>query len=291
MIGLILGHTGQLGEEFARSLAPLGKARVLNRDKWNFENLEETEKIIRLLKPDVILNAIAWTDVDKAEDYEEEANFVNAIIPKNLAIISKRLGIKLVQISTDYVFSGNNSEPWNIDDQVQPINAYGRSKALGEKYILDIYPANTYLFRTAWLYSSHRVNFVKTMLSLALKNEESISVVDDQFGQPTSARDLAAQIIHGLEEGISPGIYHATNSGTATWNEFAKEIFILANQEPTRVLPISSKDLIRRASRPKNSVLSHDCWAGTSLQPMRNWKVALAEQIEEIKSVVIAENR
>lgn len=280
---LVIGETGQLGSELIKILKPQGKAIHFDRNKVELEVLDAAKTYIELLSPAVILNASAWTDVDAAEFHENEAFKVNSIIPQNLAKIAKNLGIPFIHISTDYVFSGNNSNPWKVNSQLQPINAYGRTKANGEIRVIEEYSEKSYIFRTAWLYSANRRNFAKTMVKMAFKNKEPIYVVNDQFGQPTNARDLANQIIKSVEAGISPGIYHATNSGEASWNEFAREIFKLVGENPERVLPLKSSEIRRPAIRPTYSVLSHDCWENSGVAPMRNWKESLMDVIVEIK--------
>lgn len=289
---LIIGKSGQLSRELQRTLK--GSEHLIDVQdsrKIDFDDLDVLSNELDKSDFDVLVNTVAWTDVDAAEKNAEEAFRVNANWPKHLALAVKNQRKAFVQISTDYVFSGESTTPWEIDSKTQPINTYGKTKVLSEEYIQDIYSENTYIFRTSWLYSSFRKNFVKTMISAALRDDQRINVVDDQLGQPTSAKDLASQIVKALEQEIKPGIYHATNSGIASWNSFAKMIFELIGENPDRVIPLSSASLVRDAVRPKYSVLSHQCWSNTGIHAMRPWQDALENQIDEIKKVVIAEGQ
>jgi len=199
------------------------------------------------------------------------------------------MGSRLIHVSTDYVFSGVSQKPFETDDQIDPKSAYGRTKADGEKKVLASHPENSYVVRTAWLYSAEGKNFAKTMTRLALNGDGEVRVVNDQVGQPTSAVDLAKQIVD-LGSGLAPaGIFHGTNAGQASWFEFAQEIFSLAGAEINRVIPVSSSEYPRPAKRPSYSVLSHEGWSKTSIAPMRDWKIALASVMPEIISTVKAE--
>jgi dTDP-4-dehydrorhamnose reductase len=227
--------------------------------------------------------------VDGAESHEIDASRVNSDGPENLALAAKLPKSKLIHVSTDYVFSGENKTPWQIEDEINPQSAYGRTKALGESRVLASYPENSFVVRTAWLYSPWGKNFAKTMTKLALKGDGEVRVVNDQVGQPTSASDLAQQLVE-LGESTSPaGIYHGTNSGQATWFEFAQEIFKLSGADVGRVTPVSSSEYPRPAKRPSYSVLSHDAWASTSVKPLSDWRIALAEAMPSIISAVKAE--
>jgi len=204
-------------------------------------------------------------------------------------VAAANIGARLIHISTDYVFSGESQKPFEIDDQIDPQSAYGRTKADGEKKVLISYPKNSYVVRTAWLYSGRGKNFAKTMTRLAMNGDGEVRVVNDQVGQPTSAVDLAKQIVD-LGLGLAPaGIYHGTNAGQASWFEFAQEIFSLAGADMNRVVPVSSSEYPRPAKRPSYSVLSHEEWSKTSIAPMRDWKIALASVMPEIISTVNAE--
>jgi dTDP-4-dehydrorhamnose reductase len=290
MSWLITGGSGQLGIAVSQELDKHGLAF----DAWSSKDLDITQssrvtEAIEKLAPTVIINCAAWTDVDGAESHEVEASRVNRDGPENLALAAKLCNSKLIHVSTDYVFSGESQTPWQIEDEINPKSAYGRIKAQGESRVLAIYAENSFIVRTAWLYSPWGKNFAKTMTKLAIKGEGEVRVVNDQVGQPTSAMDLAKQLVE-LGLSTSPaGIYHGTNSGQATWFEFAQEIFKLSGAMVGRVTPVSSSEYPRPAKRPSYSVLSHTAWASTSVKPMRDWRVALAEAMPAIISPVKAE--
>ena len=290
MSWLITGGSGQLGSAVSQELDKLGIAF----NAWSSKELDITQssrvsKAIERLSPVVIINCAAWTDVDGAETREIDASRVNGDGPENLALAAKLTNSKLIHVSTDYVFSGESQTPWQIEDEVNPQSAYGRTKALGESRVLASHPENSFVVRAAWLYSPWGKNFAKTMTKQALKGDGEVRVVNDQVGQPTSASDLAKQLIE-LGLSTSPaGIYHGTNSGRATWFEFAQKIFKLSGADVGRVAPVSSSEYPRPAKRPSYSVLSHDAWARTSVKPMRDWRIALAEAMPAINSAIKAE--
>ena len=290
MSWLVTGGSGQLGIAVSQEI---GERGILFH-AWGSRDLNITQgptvrDVIAKLSPKVIINCAAWTDVDGAESNEQSASRVNSDGAENIAIAAKECGAKLIHVSTDYVFSGENQTPWQVLDQINPKSAYGRTKAQGESRVLAEYSQNSSIVRTAWLYSPWGKNFAKTMTKLAIKNEGETRVVNDQVGQPTSAIDLAKQLtVLGLS-GSPAGIYHGTNSGQATWFELAQEIFKLTGADVGRVTPVSSTEYIRPAKRPSYSVLSHDAWANTSVKPLRDWRIALAEAMPSIISSVRAE--
>jgi dTDP-4-dehydrorhamnose reductase len=287
MMWLITGGSGQLGIAVSEEL---GKHEILFT-AWGSEDLDITQGAIALdlisrLSPKVIVNCAAWTDVDGAEINELEASKVNRDGAENVAIAAKNCGAKLIHVSTDYVFSGEGNSPWQIGDAINPQSAYGRTKADGERRILETYPENSFIVRTAWLYSPWGKNFAKTMTQIAINGDNEVRVVNDQMGQPTFATDLAKQL---TELGLSnspPGIYHGTNSGEATWFEFAQEIFKLAGADINRVIPVSSGEFPRPAKRPSYSVLSHKDWSNTNVSGMQDWRFALSAAMPLIISSV-----
>jgi dTDP-4-dehydrorhamnose reductase len=290
MTWLITGGTGQLGIALSRELENRG---ILFKAQGS-EDLDITNGLIvgdlvADLSPTVIINCAAWTDVDAAEVSEQQASIVNADGAENIALAAKNSASKLIHISTDYVFSGESNNPWQVSDRLNPQSAYGRTKADGESRVLQAYGENSSIVRTAWMYSPWGKNFALTMTRRAMNGNDVVPVVIDQIGQPTSAMDLARQIV---ELGISSapaGIYHGTNSGQCTWFEFAQEIFKLAGGDIKRVVPVSSNEYPRAAKRPQYSVLGHDEWAKSSVKPMRDWRIALDEAIPFIISRVKAE--
>ena len=290
MSWLITGGSGQLGIAVSQELGDRG----ILFEAWSSQDLDITQgpivrDLIPKLSPKVIINCAAWTDVDGAENNELQASRVNKDGAENIALAAKECDAKLIHISTDYVFSGKSETPWEIDDEINPQSTYGRTKAEGDSRVLAVYPENSSLVRTAWLYSPWGKNFAKMITKLAIKGESEVRVVNDQIGQPTLAMDLAKQLV---ELGLStspPGIYHGTNSGQATWFDFAQVIFKFTGADVNRLVPVSSSDFLRPAKRPSFSVLSHDCWAKTAIQPMRDWRIALAEAMPAIISAVQTE--
>jgi dTDP-4-dehydrorhamnose reductase len=290
MTWLITGGSGQLGLAFQAELALQGIDFVsVNSHELDITNQDLVEELVDSLKPEVIINTAAWTDVDGAETNESAVLALNALGPRNLAIAAIEAGARLVQVSTDYVFSGEGAAPWREGAEHNPQSVYGSTKSEGEKFVLGAHPAGSYVVRTAWLYSADRKNFAKTMTKLALNGAGEVRVVNDQVGQPTFTGDLAKQIIDLVVSDSPVGIYHGTNSGQATWFEFAQEIFKLVGADLSRVMPVSSSEYPRPAKRPSYSVLSHHAWAKTTVEPMRDWRIALAEAMPAIISAVKAE--
>lgn len=224
---------------------------------------------------DVVINAAAYTKVDDAETDEDAATLINGTAVGYLAAAVEREGATLVQVSTDYVFDGTATTPYSEDTPLAPVSAYGRSKAVGERLLAES-DARHYLVRTAWLYGEHGPNFAKTMLRLAGSNP-TLTVVDDQIGQPTWTRDLAAQIVALIDSDAPFGTYHGTNAGSASWYEFARAVFANAGLDPDRIEPVDSSRFVRPAPRPAYSVLGHSAWARAAIAPMRDWAVAVRE--------------
>jgi len=290
MTWLITGGSGQLGTAISQELSRRG----LLFNSCSSQDLDITKEIIvqnfvSKLSPKLIINCAAWTDVDGAENNELYASRVNRDGVENMARAAKNCGAKLIHISTDYVFSGVGNTPWQVDDMINPQSAYGRTKAQGELQVLETYPENSSVVRTAWLYSPWGKNFAKTMARLAITGDNEVGVVNDQIGQPTSATDLANQIVNLGLSNSSAAIYHATNSGHGSWFDFAQEIFNLAGADLKRVVPVPSSEYPRPAKRPSYSVLSHDAWAISPIKPMKDWRIALFEAMPAIISAVKAE--
>jgi dTDP-4-dehydrorhamnose reductase len=284
MSWLLTGGTGQLGTALLRELNNR-ESDVFSPKSSDLDitNQSEVHNFITSLGPTVIVNCAAWTDVEGAETNEDSAFKINAEGAENLALAARDCDAKFVQISTDYVFSGDTNTPWKISDLPDPKSAYGRTKAAGEDKVLKSYSKNTFLLRTSWLYSPWGKNFVKAIARQVFLGKE-LSVVDDQFGQPTSAVDLAHQIVNLVLSDSLPGIYHATNSGKASRFEFALSIVNLMGKEGLTVMPIKSSEHASNVNRPGFSVLDDNCWSSTKLTPMRNWEVALSELMPEIIS-------
>jgi len=287
MSWLITGSSGQLGTALTQELSSRGLpfTATVSRDLDITQN-PLVQEFVGQLAPNVIINCAAWTDVDGAESNEELAARVNSDGAENLTTAAKNCGAKFIHVSTDYVFSGNTFKPWLEDSLKNPQSSYGRTKAHGEDRVLRTYPENSMIIRTAWLYSPWGKNFAKTMTRLALDGKSEVRVVNDQNGQPTSATDLANQIISLALSQTTTGIFHGTNSGEATWFDFAQEIFKLVDKDLNRVVPVLSEEYPQKAKRPSFSVLSHDAWKNTTIVPMRDWRHALADAMPEIVSAV-----
>lgn len=264
-----------LGRDLQLSLSGR-QVTALTRAELDITDLDAVRSAIA--GHDVVFNTAAFTDVDLAETHEREAFAVNATGVENLAIAARASGARLVTVSTDYVFDGRGETPYPEDAPREPLNAYGRSKAAGEVLALAAHPEGTSIVRTAWLYGSGDGNFAATMLGLARKNP-TVSVVDDQLGQPTWTADLAAQLVALVDSGAASGVYHGTNAGQTSWFGFARAIFEGAGLDPERVLPTDSASFPRPAARPMYSVLGHGGWARAGLAPMRPWRDALSGAI------------
>ena len=283
MKALVLGATGQLGRLLSDELL----RREINfvkhqRSIGDLTSESFVRDYIKSIEPTVILNCSAWTDVDNAENEIEKAFKANRDSVEYISKAAKESRSLFVHISTDYVFSGDSSNPWKVEDEKHPLSVYGKSKSEGEDLALENYSEGTYIFRTAWLYSKYGRNFAKRIISIAISGNEDISVVTDQQGQPTSGKDLAERILDTVIEGNDPGIYHATNSGATTWYEFAEAILELLGGEQKRLKKIISSDLNLLAYRPMYSVLDHSEWSSTTLPPMRSWRAALSDDFLEI---------
>jgi dTDP-4-dehydrorhamnose reductase len=268
---LITGAAGMLGQDLQRALTGRD-VTALTRADLDITDAEAVRAAIA--GHDVVLNAAAYTAVDQAEEDEQAAYAINATGVEVLAKAAAEVGAKLVHYSTDYVFQGDATTPYAEDEPRDPLNAYGRTKAAGEKLALAAHPTGAYIVRTAWLYGGGGPNFAKTMVKLAGSHPE-ITVVNDQLGQPTYTRDLAEQTVRLLDADAPAGIYHGTNSGETTWFDFAREIFRRSGNDPERVKPTDSTQFVRPAARPAYSVLGHDAWRAAGLEPMRNWQEAL----------------
>ena len=283
---LITGSKGQLGLELINLGHKFPDLNLFCTDKFSLDilNFEETEQYVLKNNIDVMVNCAAYTDVNKAEDEVEMADEVNHLAVRNLGLIAKKHHLKLIHISTDYVFDGNSEIPYKETDATNPQNAYGISKLNGEKVLLEINPKDSLIIRTSWLYSEFGSNFLKTMLKLS-KEKENISVVSDQIGSPTYAKDLAGAILQIIPQINSEGlqIYHYANKGRCSWFEFASAIMKIAQQN-CEILPIPSSAFKTKAKRPKYSLLNTDKIQHTFNLEIPNWEDALRECVSAIDS-------
>lgn len=276
---LITGSNGQLGSELVDLYASRGDVvRGLDIPDIDITSQDSIAQAFLEFPPDVVINCAAWTAVDAAEEHEAAALAVNGIGPDLVARACAAIGAWMVQISTDYVFSGDASSPYDEDAAPNPQSAYGRTKLVGEEAVRDALPDAHYIVRTAWLYGHRGQNFVKTMLRLE-GERETIDVVDDQVGQPTYARDLAAQIALLIDARLPAGNFHATNAGQVSWFGFTQEIFRLIGADPARVVAVTSEQFVRPAPRPAYSVLGHRKWEEFGIPMMRPWQDAIAAAV------------
>lgn len=263
---LVVGSRGMLGSDL---MALLGHgARGVDTHDVDITSRESVERVVTSLRPSVVINCAAYTDVDGCESNRDTAMRVNGEGVANLALVTRSIGARLAQVSTDYVFSGDKGEPYLEDDRTGPLSVYGESKLLGERNAA-LNPDHL-IVRTQWLYGLNGANFVETMLRLAGERDQ-LSVVDDQIGSPTWTVDLATAVVALVERGCQ-GIFHATNGGSCSWNEFARAIFQESGLDVT-VNAMTTGELNRPARRPLYSTL--DCGklereAGVRLQPWRN---------------------
>ncbi|GAB4047200.1 dTDP-4-dehydrorhamnose reductase [Catellatospora paridis] len=280
---LVTGAGGMLGRDLVAALrdAPGFDVVGLRRDELDLR--EPTAVRAAVAGADVVVNAAAWTDVDGAEADEAAATAVNGTAVAVLAQACADRGTRLIQISTDYVLSGSGpARAWPADAATGPVNAYGRSKLVGELATRELLPDTGYVVRTAWLYGAHGRNFVSTMLSLA-QNRPSLTVVDDQHGQPTWTVELARQLVDLAAAAVAgraaAGIYHGTAAGETTWYGFARAIFAAAGLDPDRISPVTSAQFPRPAVRPVRSVLAHDMWAAAGVPVQPDWHTQLRQAL------------
>jgi dTDP-4-dehydrorhamnose reductase len=286
---LLTGANGQVGEELRHTLTPLGSVTAIDRTSWDLAQPEAILSVIEEVQPTLIVNAAAYTAVDKAESEPELALLVNGKAPGILAAAAEKMGAGLIHISTDYVFDGNNSRPYLESDPTNPLGEYGKSKLAGEEAIRSTCP-NHMIIRTAWVYGVRgKGNFVKTMLQLGAQRQE-LRVVTDQIGAPTWARDLAiaiAQLAPQLSADTA-GTYHYTNSGVCSWYDFAIAIFEEAKTlgfplQVQRVTPIATEEYPTLATRPPFSVLSLRKTSALLGGPPPYWRHSLRKMLAELQ--------
>lgn len=277
---LVTGVKGQLGYDVCKELS---RRRIdhLGTDLEDFDitNKEATHHFIAEYAPDVVVHCSAWTAVDAAEDVPEKAAAVNVDGPRNIAEVCKKIGAKMVYISTDYVFPGDGESFYEVDDPTGPGSVYGKTKLGGElavKELLDKY----FIVRISWVFGKNGNNFVRTMLRLA-ETKAELGVVCDQIGSPTYTADLAP-LLCDMIESEKYGTYHATNEGLCSWAEFAEEIFRLTGKN-VKVNRILTKDYPAKAIRPLNSRLSKDCLVRAGFQRLPEWKDALDRYLKQLE--------
>lgn len=280
---LITGANGQLGRCLQKILDAKGIDFVaLSRADLDVTNIGQVEKLVNSTKPDVVINAAAYTNVEQAEIDSDEAFKVNQLGAANLAIASRSVNAKLVHFSTDYVFAGNGNSPWKVNDLTEPLSIYGKSKLAGEVEILKEHPEKSLIIRTAWLYSPYGKNFYKTILTKAINGDESVRVVNDQQGQPTSAFDLAELTVIAVTKNVASGLFHGTNAGSCSWFEFAKHIFEIAGADPARVTSVLSSEFASKVQRPNYSVLDNQKWSEFGIEPLGPWQDSVQKALPDM---------
>ncbi|WP_195245505.1 dTDP-4-dehydrorhamnose reductase [Clostridium celatum] len=294
---LITGSNGQLGNELQKIIST-GTAEIgtvsdviknsevfaLDVDKLDITNLSQVKTVLKEINPDVVINCAAATNVDGCESNQDLAFKINAIGARNLAMVAEEIGAKLVQVSTDYVFSGVGEKPLSEYELTAPYSVYGKTKLLGEDFVRE-FSSKYYIVRTAWLYGYVGHNFVYTMMRLG-KEKESLSVVNDQLGNPTNANDLAYHILK-LIETEEYGVYHCTGKGECSWYDFASEIMKLAGRD-CKVNPCTSAEYKamypNSAKRPEYSSLDNMMLRCTIGDEMRDWKDALKTFMDNVEN-------
>ncbi|HYW56867.1 MAG TPA: dTDP-4-dehydrorhamnose reductase [Polaromonas sp.] len=293
---LLFGKDGQVGWELQRSLTPLGQLVVLDRHSTHLcgdlTNLEGISATVKHVRPDVIVNAAAYTAVDKAEADVSTARTVNAEAPGVLAEAAKAIGAWVVHYSTDYVFDGSGDRPWEEGDATAPLNVYGRTKLEGEQRIAAQWEKHLIL-RTSWVYAARGTNFAKTMLRLA-KERDRLRVIDDQFGAPTGAdllADTTAHMVRAVLLGVSDsvaGIYHVAAAGETTWHGYARFVIDYASEagmafkrSPVMVDPVATSAFPTPAARPHNSRLNTAKLRDTFALHPPPWQQGVARMLTE----------
>ena len=293
---LLFGRNGQVGWELQRSLAPLGEVVALGSQGaeglcGDFADAQGVARTVRQVRPDAIVNAAAYTAVDRAESEPDLAERVNAVAPGAIAEAAREIGAWLVHYSTDYVFDGSGTRPWRESDPTGPLSVYGRTKLEGEKRIAEAHGKHLVL-RTSWVYGSRGGNFAKTMLRLA-RERDRLTVVDDQFGAPTGADLLADVTAHALRRladgGGRPGTFHVAAAGETTWHAYARFVVGKAQQAgetfkagPEQVEAVASSAFRTAAARPHNSRLDTSSFRTTFGLVLPPWQQGVARMLEEI---------
>lgn len=278
---LVTGASGQLGYDVVRELTKRGHEAVgVSSKEMDITDQAQVKKMITEANVDVVMHGAAYTAVDAAEDNEAQCRLVNANGTENIAVVCKKLDIPMVYISTDYVFDGQGTRPWEPEDERHPLNVYGQTKYEGELAVQK-YLEKYFIVRIAWVFGINGNNFIKTMLKLS-KTHDTLTVINDQIGSPTYTYDLARLLVYMMETD-KYGIYHATNEGLCSWYEFAVEIFRQAGIS-MNVIPVTSAEYkAAKAKRPFNSRMNKDKLEENGFERLPQWQDALARYLEELK--------
>lgn len=276
---LVTGVTGQLGHDCVEELALRGiEARGTSSKDFSLTDAKAVRDYIRAYHPDAVIHCAAYTAVDRAEDDEENCFSVNAEGTRAVAQVCDEIDAKLIYISTDYVFRGDGTKYYEVDDPKAPQNVYGMSKLKGEEYVQK-FLSRYFIVRISWVFGINGKNFVKTMLRLS-ETHDQLTVVDDQICSPTYTRDLAV-LLAEMVQSEKYGVYHATNEGICSWAAFASEIFRQAGRK-TKVTPVPSSAYPTRASRPKNSRLSKKSLDKARFPRLPRWQDAVGRYLIEL---------
>lgn len=276
---LVTGVKGQLGYDVVNELEKRGHTAIgVDVEEMDITDAAAVEKEMKADSLDAVIHCAAYTAVDAAEDNRELCMRVNAEGTRNIARVCRELDLKMMYISTDYVFDGEGERPWEPDDARNPLNVYGESKYQGELAVEE-YLDRYFIVRIAWVFGVNGKNFIKTMLNLA-KTHDEINVVNDQTGSPTYTYDLAV-LLADMVETEKYGRYHATNEGLCTWYEFAKEIFSQAGVD-VKVNPVTSGEFPAKAKRPHNSRMDKSRLTENGFTPLPAWQDALKRYLEAI---------
>lgn len=277
---LVTGAGGQLGQEFVRLDVPGIQFVGVDRQVMDITDSVQCVQVMERIVPDTVIHCAAYTAVDRVETDEERAWQINAVGTENVARAAEAIGAKLCYISTDYVFDGNETQPYLENASTAPQTVYGRTKLAGEKLAQELC-SQVFIVRTSWLYGYYGNNFVNTMLRLGQHHQE-LKVVNDQTGSPTYTLDIV-KFIAELVQTHQYGVYHASNSGSCTWYDFARAIFEEAGlNNKITVIPCQTKEFPRPAPRPAYSVLAHDALLRAGFEPMRHWRAALKEFLKPL---------
>ncbi len=290
---LLTGPQGQVGSALRPLLEMLGDLTVLGRDALDLADADAIRAAVQQYRPRLIINAAAYTAVDRAETEPELARAVNGIAPGILAEEAGRLNAALIHYSTDYVFDGTHSEPYVETDLPHPLGAYGQSKWLGEQTVLAS-GTPALVFRTSWVYSLHGANFLRTMLRLG-QERDTLKVVDDQWGAPTWAQSIAEATVALLQQARGDeliafiqrhqGVYHMTNGGATTWYAFAKAIFDLRPECRAQLIPIPASEYPSPVRRPANSRLNNHKLAEQLHLTLPSWQEALKQCLSALPPI------
>ena len=290
---LLLGSNGQIGTHLQKSLAGIGEIKPCTRKDCDLTSLKKLQKLIQEYAPNIIINAAAYTNVDKAESEFQKVQAINVDAVELMAQMAKNLGAILIHYSSDYIFDGTKTTPYTEGDKANPLSVYGLTKFQGEEKIKNS-GCSYLILRTSWIYSPHGSNFVNTIIRLA-KEKETLSIVNDQIGAPTSAEFVAEITAQCLKNGINSkntGTYHLTAENSVSWYEFAKYILnYLQNKgvnfrlNPNNIIPITAKEYNLPATRPQNSTLNTELIKKTFALQISSWENQIEQMLSTIKKM------